>query len=61
MLVKVILLFLLAMAVLALFGRLRFPAALRRRMGGRPAKCPKCGQYIIGNGCNCGGPAARKG
>lgn len=48
MVVKIITLFLIAMAVLALFGRLRFPAAKRVR------KCPKCGRPLIGNGpCDC--------
>ncbi len=55
MLVKGITLFLIAMAVLAMFGRLR----VRRRSdrGKRPAtftKCRACGAPIIGKGpCAC--------
>ncbi|TCP21370.1 hypothetical protein [Rhodovulum adriaticum] len=56
MIVKIVTLFLIAMAVLAMFGRLRLPkprrpAALTRR----PAKCPHCGRHRIGRGpCPCG-------
>lgn len=62
MLVKVIVLFLLAMAVLAMFGRLRFPPALKPRLPlAKPATCPACGRYIIGKGgCDCGRPRAGK-
>ena len=51
MIVKVISLFLIGMAVLAMFGRLRFPKVTRRK----PGKCPKCGRPRIGKGpCPCG-------
>lgn len=51
MLVKIVSLFLLAMAVLALFGRLRFPG--QKRLS--EAKCKHCGRYRIGKGpCDCG-------
>ncbi|HEX9856899.1 MAG TPA: hypothetical protein VGA75_00980 [Paracoccaceae bacterium] len=65
MLFKIVSLFLIAMAALALFGRLRFPDSLRRRLGRRldkPAVCAKCGRYIIGSGgCDCTDPPAGKG
>ena len=53
---KIVSLFLVAMAVLAMFGRLRFPGAKRLS----DAKCPGCGRYRIGKGsCACGrGPRA---
>lgn len=50
MLVKVIALFLVAMMVLAFFGKLRFPG--QKRLSAM--KCPKCGRYRIGSGpCTC--------
>jgi hypothetical protein len=50
-LVKIITLFLVGMAVLALFGRLRFPGQDRLAR----AKCPSCGRFRIGRGpCPCG-------
>lgn len=50
MIVKIVVLFLLAMGVLAMFGKLRFPG--QDRLGA--AKCPKCGRYRIGKGpCAC--------
>lgn len=52
MLVKIVSLFLVFMAVLAMFGRLRLPS-LRR--SGR-SKCPNCGRPRIGRGpCPCDG------
>jgi hypothetical protein len=46
---KVVSLFLVAMVALALFGRLRLPASLRR------VTCPDCGRSRIGNKpCPCG-------
>lgn len=49
--VKIVTLFLLAMAVLAMFGKLRLPGAKRLAS----AKCPGCGRYRIGKGpCSCG-------
>jgi hypothetical protein len=58
MLVKVILLFLLAMVLVALIGRAFFPSALPRAMQKRqgPPRCGKCGRYLIGTKtCDCGG------
>jgi len=49
--IKVITLLLVFMAVLAMFGRLRFPR-LSRRHG---KKCSTCGRPCIGKGpCDCG-------
>ena len=51
MLLKAILLFLAFMAVLGMFGKLRFPGQKRLQS----AKCPNCGRYRIGKGpCACG-------
>jgi len=48
--VKIISLFLIGMAVLAMFGRLRLPGSKRLAQ----AKCPKCGRFRIGKGpCSC--------
>jgi hypothetical protein len=50
MLVKGALLFLIGMAVLAMFGKLRLPG--KRRL---TAKCSSCGRPRIGSGpCPCG-------
>ena len=50
MLVKIVLLFLVAMAVLAMFGRLKLPG-LRRKDARR---CRNCGRFLIGKGpCEC--------
>lgn len=59
MLVKIVTFFLIGIAVLALFGRLRWPGSARR-IGQRekpklPKKCRACGAYLIGDGpCPCG-------
>lgn len=48
---KIITLFLVAMMVLAFFGRLRFPGQKKLES----LKCPGCGRYRIGKGpCSCG-------
>lgn len=50
MIVKIIALFLVAMMVLAFFGKLRFPG--QKKLAA--LKCPKCGRYRIGSGpCSC--------
>ena len=50
-LIKGVTLFLVFMAVLAMFGRLRFPGQKKLNS----AKCPSCGRYRIGKGpCSCG-------
>lgn len=52
--VKIVILFLIALALLALFGRLRIGGVPKRRLGA--GKCPACGRYRIGPGpCPCGG------
>ena len=58
MLIKVTLLFLLAIVLVAMIGRALFPGALRRgtarRDVGKPGTCPRCGRCLIGkNGCDC--------
>ncbi len=51
--VKVVSLFLIAMLVLAMFGRLRFPK-IRKDALSKPKKCEKCGTPLIGKQpCNC--------
>ena len=51
MILKIVFLFLAVMAVLAMFGRVRFPG--QQKLANR--KCPKCGRYRIGRGpCSCG-------
>ncbi len=61
---KVVTLFLLAMAVLAFMGRLRLPGRKTKappRMKG-PVICGKCGSYILGSGpCACEAPSGKKG
>lgn len=50
MLTKVVALFLLGMAVLAMFGKLRFPGQKRLEA----ARCPRCKRIRIGKGpCPC--------
>ena len=50
MIFKIITLFLVGMAVLAMFGKYKFPG--QKRLGS--AKCPSCGRYRIGKGpCAC--------
>lgn len=54
MILKIVFLFLIGMAVLAMFGKLRLP--WQSRIAGR--KCPRCGRYRIGKGpCHCKGSA----
>ncbi len=51
MLSKVVVLFLVFIAVLGMFGKLRFPGA--RKLDSK--RCPKCGRLRIGRGpCDCG-------
>lgn len=50
MIAKVVFLFLAFIAVLGIFGRLRYPGQARLR----EAKCPTCGRFRIGKGpCPC--------
>jgi hypothetical protein len=58
MLFKIILVFLLAMVLIALVGRALFPGALPKvlRKKAFPPVCAKCGRYLIGRKtCDCGG------
>lgn len=60
MLFKIIIVFLGAMVLIALVGRVLFPSALPRVLRKRdPApRCGKCGRYLIGQKtCDCGGKA----
>ena len=51
MLAKIVVIFLIAMCVLAVFGKLRFPGQARLAR----AQCKDCGRYRIGKGpCACG-------
>jgi hypothetical protein len=53
---KIVTLFLIVIAVLGMFGKLRVPGAKRLAA----AKCPSCGRYRIGKGpCSCGGDKRR--
>jgi len=60
MLVKIIVVFLLAMALVGMIGKALFPGALSKITKARRASlkspvCPKCGRYMIGSsGCDCG-------
>ncbi|MBN9886902.1 hypothetical protein I6N89_06300 [Pelagibaca abyssi] len=50
-LAKIVAIFLIVMAVLGIFGKLRMPGA--RHLAEK--KCPRCGRYRIGKGpCGCG-------
>jgi len=52
MILKIVVLFLVGMAVLAMFGRLRMPKIGRSK----PVRCGECGRIIIGKPpCVCGG------
>jgi len=54
---KIVSLFLVAMAVLAMFGKLRFPG--QKKLAS--ARCPRCGRFRIGKGpCDCGYGRGRK-
>lgn len=60
MLFKIILVFLLAMVLVGMIGKVLFPGridrltALRRKTL-KPPVCRQCGRYIIGSsGCDCG-------
>ncbi|MDN5787309.1 hypothetical protein [Pseudorhodobacter sp.] len=63
--VKVVTLFLVAVLVLAMFGKLGWlgklaPGITRKRVRSKPALCKKCGRYIIGSGpCDCQNDATK--
>ncbi|WP_199178541.1 hypothetical protein [Acidimangrovimonas sediminis] len=51
--VKLVSLFLIAIVVLAMFGRLRVPGMKGRKLS-KPGTCPRCGRFRIGRGpCPC--------
>ncbi len=53
MMLKIVTIFLVFIALLAMFGRLR--VLLPRNMRGLAQKCAGCGRYRIGKGpCTCG-------
>jgi hypothetical protein len=57
MLVKTIIVFLAAIALLGMIGKWLFPGAISRSIERRvkPLKCPGCGRYLMGRGtCECG-------
>ncbi|MGR1579940.1 hypothetical protein ACSSNL_00595 [Thalassobius sp. S69A] len=50
MIFKIISFFLIGMAVLAIFGKMRFPGQKKLQS----ARCPDCGRFKIGKGpCPC--------
>lgn len=58
MLIKIILVFLLAMVLVGMIGKLLFPSAMPRltRRRGR-GRCRACGRPLIGKSCDCKGKA----
>jgi hypothetical protein len=56
MLVKTVLVFLLAIVLVAMIGRALFPSKFKAIASRRaPGTCPRCGRYQIGKGdCACG-------
>lgn len=51
MIVKAVTLFLVFIAIVAMFGKMKWPGQKRLES----AKCPKCGRFRIGKGpCPCG-------
>jgi len=53
MIVKIITLFLIAMGVMAMFGKLRMPGKSKKALSSK--KCRACGRHKIGKGpCPCG-------
>lgn len=51
MIFKIVSLFLVAMAVLAMFGKLTVPGAKRLAN----ARCKSCGKFTFGKSCDCKG------
>ena len=52
---KIVLLFLIFIAVLAIFGRLRLPRLMRRHQMAKAKRCPDCGAAVFdGLKCRCG-------
>lgn len=55
MLVKIILVFLLVMALIGMIGKLLFPNAMPRLSRKGPKTCPDCRRPLIGKACSCKG------
>jgi len=59
-LVKAVIVFLGAMVLIGLIGKVLFPKTFRRVVSKgavlpKPARCRKCGRYLLGKGdCDCG-------
>lgn len=60
MLVKIVIVFLGAMVLIGLIGKVLFPKAFKRVASKgavlpKPARCRRCGRYLLGKGgCDCG-------
>ncbi len=54
MMLKAVTLFLIAMLVLGMFGKLRFPKRPQLKSMSKPKKCKHCGGFIVDDGpCPC--------
>lgn len=55
MLIKVVILFLLAMVAIGMVGKALYPGTKKNRPLPRPTVCRSCGRYVMGKaGCDCG-------
>lgn len=60
MLVKFVIVFLAAMVLIGLIGKVLFPRTFKRVVGKgavlpKPSRCKRCGRYLLGKGgCDCG-------
>lgn len=57
MLVKVIIFFLLVMALIGMVGKVLFPGAVPRITRQSGKYCSNCGRPLIGKSCDCKGKA----
>ncbi|ABV92387.1 hypothetical protein Dshi_0641 [Dinoroseobacter shibae DFL 12 = DSM 16493] len=54
MMIKAVTIFLVGMAILAMFGKLRLPYIGRVSLK-KPVKCKSCGRYLLSSDpCSCG-------
>jgi hypothetical protein len=51
-LVKIIIVFLLAMVLVGMIGKVLFPGAAKRMLRRAPV-CKSCGRHVIGKTCAC--------
>lgn len=58
MLFKIIILFLLAMLLVGMLGKLMFPSVYDRALRRDRRTCRSCGKPIVGKSCDCGGRRA---